>query len=184
MKDKNESRNLVLTLEDSIDNQTIEVIVKSIITINEEDRGIPAEERVPINLFINSYGGCCTSGFALGDLIEISKTPVNTICMGSCESMAMYVYLCGKKRYCFPNSTFLFNGVRGGSINLTATLLADLVKKYKTTERQIIDKFLEKTFISIDTLEGCIRNQKDYVVTADTAIKLKISDGYFNGDLF
>ena len=74
----------------------------SILEINEDDlekEGIYKDwERTPIKLFINSYGGSVYDGLALIDVIKNSKTLVHTICVGSCMSMALWIWLSGIKR--------------------------------------------------------------------------------------
>ena len=84
-------------------------IVKSILEINKEDEGIPAEERVPIIIYIDSPGGEITAGFSLVSAIELSKTPVYTVNVGQWSSMAFLIGITGHKRFSFPNSYFLLH---------------------------------------------------------------------------
>lgn len=41
---------------------------------NLMDKDIPIEERMPIKVYINSYGGSVTAGLTIVDAITMSKT--------------------------------------------------------------------------------------------------------------
>ena len=56
--------------------EDIVAIIRWIIKWNEEDRGLPADEREPIKLYINSPGGLLIPTIAVCDAIIMSKTPV------------------------------------------------------------------------------------------------------------
>ena len=86
-----------LLLSDRICQNSVKNIMEDIFEINEDDRRkeeiYKDWERKPIKLFINSYGGSVYDGLALIDVIKHSKTPVHTICVGSCMSMGFWIYL-------------------------------------------------------------------------------------------
>lgn len=100
-----------LYINGEINNDIIEDIVYFILRYNRLDKShnIPKEERKPILLYINSIGGDVYPGFALIDVIESSITPVYTINLGSCESMAFLIYIAGHKRYAMQHSHFLLH---------------------------------------------------------------------------
>ena len=84
-------------------------LVDDIISYNREDYGIPASERRPIRLYINSPGGDIIDGFSLVGAIETSKTPVYTINIGQWSSMAFLIGITGHKRFSLPYMTFLMH---------------------------------------------------------------------------
>lgn len=68
----------------------------------------------PIYIYISSPGGLCDAGWALVDMIEklkSKKIEVNTICAGSCSSMASVILAAGTKghRYAFPSSRIMIH---------------------------------------------------------------------------
>lgn len=73
------------------------------------DRGIKPEERQPIKIFIDSTGGSVTAGFTIIDSIQLSKTPVYTINMGTAYSMGLCILAAGHKRFAYPHAEFLFH---------------------------------------------------------------------------
>lgn len=104
-----------LLLSDRISQGTVKDIIKDIFEINfdddEKEEIYKDWERKPIQLFINSYGGSVYDGLALIDVIKRSKTPVHTVCIGSCMSMALWVWLSGAKRFVGGSATLMFHDV-------------------------------------------------------------------------
>lgn len=104
-----------LLLSDRISQGTVKDIIKDIFEINfdddEKEEIYKDWERKPIQLFINSYGGSVYDGLALIDVIKRSKTPVHTVCIGSCMSMALWVWLSGAKRLVGESAKLMFHDV-------------------------------------------------------------------------
>ena len=94
-----------------VDQCGIHDIARHILQINKEDDndGIPKEERKPILLYIASNGGEVDSGFELIDIIEASVTPVYTVNLGFQYSMGFLIGLAGHKRYAMKNAKFLMH---------------------------------------------------------------------------
>jgi len=112
---KNEAaRNIYL--EEDIDESSIG-IVNSIIEWNTNDDllELPAEQRRPIKIYINSSGGLLEESFAICDAILMSKTPVYTINIGRAMSAAALIFLCGHKRIAAPSAQFLLHLGCGGT---------------------------------------------------------------------
>lgn len=98
-----------LFLNVDIDQFSIADIVKHIMQINKEDKGLEPHERMPILLYITSNGGEVDSGFELIDVIMNSKTPVYTINLGYQYSMGFLIGLSGHKRFATRNAKFLMH---------------------------------------------------------------------------
>lgn len=111
----------IMAIEGEIDEWDYH-IVKDIISINIKDKDIPVEEREPIILLINSYGGNIDVMFSIIDIVKISTTPVWTVNMGNALSAASIIFLSGSKRFVSPNSwcmTHLGSGTISGNYNET-----------------------------------------------------------------
>lgn len=98
-----------LFLNDDINQFSVQDAVMQILQFNREDAGIPADERKPIRLYVNSNGGDVDAGLGLIDAIESSKTPVYTINLGFQYSMGFLIGLAGSKRFAMPNSRYLMH---------------------------------------------------------------------------
>lgn len=88
---------------------------RRIIRWNRQDRDIPVEERKPIKLLINSYGGSLDSCLHFIDTLLLSKTPVYTYNVGVAMSAGFYIMLAGSKRFAYPNAQFLIHSGSGGA---------------------------------------------------------------------
>lgn len=75
----------------------------------DEDHNIQPTDRKPIRIYIDSTGGILTDTLTVIDAIKLSKTPVYTICVGCAYSGGFFIFISGHKRYCYPNSTFLYH---------------------------------------------------------------------------
>lgn len=107
--------NRTIYLNYAVDEDVITHAVSRIIRYNRNDKGIEVEKRKPIFVLINSPGGIVTDGWALVDVIMASKTPVYTVNLGTCYSMALLIFMAGSRRFAMPNATFLLHdGATGG----------------------------------------------------------------------
>lgn len=105
----NDLKQRKLFLNSDIDQYTIADIVKHIMQINKEDKGVEPKKRKPILLYVTSNGGEIDSGFELIDIIMNSKTPVYTINIGYQYSMGFLIGLAGHKRFATQNAKFLMH---------------------------------------------------------------------------
>ena len=106
-------------------------LIEYILDFNREDEEIAPEERQPIRLYINSPGGDVTEGFALIDVMELSKTPIWTINLGEACSMAFLIGITGTKRFTLPSATFMMHEPSG----LTVGKFSDMADKVAFNQR-------------------------------------------------
>ena len=99
-------RNMILG---DIDNIAAEAVAHLIRFWNKADEGIPVEDRKPIKLLIDSYGGSLVGGLMIADAIRLSKTPVYTVNAGTAYSAGLLVFITGHRRFCYPSASFLFH---------------------------------------------------------------------------
>jgi ATP-dependent Clp protease, protease subunit len=100
-----------IILNDSVDESLFETIVMQIRKFNFEDADKPVEDRKPIELYVNSYGGSVYDGFAIVNAIISSKTPVHTICDGYVMSMGLAIFVAGHKRIAYPFTNFMYHEI-------------------------------------------------------------------------
>lgn len=70
-------------------------------------------KKQPIYLYINSPGGCLSSGYAIIDQMLACNCPVYTIVRGQAHSMGAIIAAFGKRghRYSTPNSSMMLHSV-------------------------------------------------------------------------
>lgn len=108
----NEQRRIYINSE--IDENIVDTAVYHILRYNRLDKDTPIISREPIKIYINSPGGSVADGYALIDAIKLSKTPVYTINLANCLSMALLIFISGHKRFCMPHAEFLLHDGSSG----------------------------------------------------------------------
>lgn len=138
-------KNRLYFLEGIIDDDDLS-LVDLIRECNTEDIGKPVEERRPIIILINSDGGSVTAGWNIIKAIEISKTPVYTVCYNRAYSMAAEILAIGHKRFAMPGSSALIH--RGScSIGGEQSVVESTQNFYKKLEGRMLDYLFEHTKI-------------------------------------
>lgn len=72
---------------------------------------LDTQSNSPINIYINSPGGCVLQGLAIYDTSKVIKSPIHTYCIGSCFSMGAILLLMGEKRYGLKHSRIMLHQV-------------------------------------------------------------------------
>lgn len=103
--------NRCIYLRGDITHEDADIIHSQIYFYNKMDAmdGVPAEERAPIKIYIDSLGGDLDAGFSIISSIKTSTTPVYTYNIGRAWSYAFFILVCGHRRFGVQNSTYLFH---------------------------------------------------------------------------
>lgn len=178
----NNLSNRCIIINKEIEDNIMEYAVFPIIQFNKEDEGKPTEERQKITIYINTLGGEIHNGFALCDIIELSKTPIDIIVMGYAYSMGSFIVMSGAlnpivKRYCYPFSTLL---IHGGSqfINGSASQVEDYFKFNKRYEERIKKYLVSHSKITPKQYKDMERNE--WFMDSDDMIKYGLVDEVLN----
>ena len=131
--------------EQDVDNN-IMALHRMILRWNIEDKDIPVENRMPIKLYIFSYGGESDYMWSIIDEIKASKTPVYTINTGIAASAASMIFVAGHKRFMFPSSEVI---IHQGSAEFAgdAVKVIDATDSYKKLLEKMKQFYLENTNI-------------------------------------
>ena len=139
----------------------------------DEQDGIPVEERVPIKIYIDSPGGDLIATFTMINSIRMSKTPVWTINIGAAYSGGFFTFIAGHKRFAYPLASFLFHEGSTGTSGDAGKFrnFADFYKKELDNLKKVV---LEYTDITEEDYEKHIND--DWWFTAEEALKYGICD--------
>jgi ATP-dependent Clp protease protease subunit len=173
MNKKRVYRNLVLSGE--ISEESAQNIIQHINDINEDDFG--KEERLPIQLKINSIGGSMYDGFAIIGAIESSETPVYTYGYGAIMSMALPILVSGVKRFAHPLTTFMYHECLDtfGHYEKVSILKENLDETERVME-MYDDHILSKTSFTKKQLDKVKKGKFDWYFDINEAIKYKVID--------
>ena len=139
----------------------------------DEQDGIPVEERVPIKIYIDSLGGDLIATFTMINSIRMSKTPVWTINIGAAYSGGFFTFIAGHKRFAYPLASFLFHEGSTGTSGDAGKFrnFADFYKKELDNLKKVV---LEYTDITEEDYEKHIND--DWWFTAEEALEYGICD--------
>lgn len=135
-----------------------------------------AEEGKEITLYISSPGGEVTSGLAVYDYMQIMKSPVTTVCVGTAASMGAILFLAGTKRKMLPHTKIMIHDPSYGNENMVG------VKPLEIKER--LDGLMESRKILADIIaersgmnlkQVYAKTRRDSFLNAEEAVKLGIA---------
>lgn len=93
-----------------------EVNAESALRVASELGKLNRSSDQPITLIINSPGGDVIAGGQIVNAIEASRSPINTVCVEMCASMAALIHQYGTKRMVFSHAILMFHGAAGVAI--------------------------------------------------------------------
>ena len=125
-------------------------IARIILNINRQDDLAEAEsdsdseekfERKPIWLYIDCIGGDIDTGITLATIIRLSKTPIYTVNLGLCFSMAFVLFISGHRRLSFPDAKFMFHDGYKGTMG-SATKVDEFMDFNRRYEKAVIKRII------------------------------------------
>lgn len=101
----------IIFLGTPIDDQIANTIVAQLLYLDREDSD------QDISMYVHSPGGVITAGLAIYDTMNLIRSDVSTIAVGSTASMASVLLCSGAKgkRYALPNATVHMHQALGGA---------------------------------------------------------------------
>lgn len=129
----------------------------------------------PINLVINNGGGDIDEGWAMYDAIQLSRSRVTAICMGSCMSAATLVLQACDQRLSTPNCQFM---VHNGSVGYGAVNPAEFTSFGKQVDfllNKYHETMIKKTNLTVEQFKELC--EKTAYITPETALGYGLIDG-------
>ena len=170
----------IIYLNEDISDETLANIIPLIHKINIEDKGIPIDERIPVKVFITTYGGSAYDGWGIVNAFETSETPVYTICDTYAMSMGLPIWLSGHRRYLGKYATLLYHELRGG-INGTREEVKRLDKEYDRLQKIYDEYIVSRSTISQGTLDSHQEKVSDWYISSEEAQKYKMHTHLYEG---
>jgi ATP-dependent Clp protease protease subunit len=166
-----------------VDQNSIGDLTQKIIEINQDDEHLKKVYSIynlkynpdPIKIYIDSYGGQVYQCFGLLSVIERSGTPIHTIVTGCAMSAGFMILISGHKRFAHKLSTPLYHQVSSGAIG-TVKEMEEKIEESKRLQDQLESIVKEKTDISKKKLKEIFDTKKDWYMTSEEALELKVVD--------
>ena len=136
------------------------------------DKDDPGQE---ITLCINSPGGDVVSGLAVYDTIQMMKSPVRTVCIGTAASMGAILFLAGTRREMLPHTKIMIHdpliaGLVQPQMALQLRKQADQLMETRDVLGKIIS---EKSGLPLDKVYEM--TAEDCFLTAEKAVELGLA---------
>lgn len=129
---------------------------------------IPADERRPIIIYINSNGGDLDETFCIIDAIQMSVTPVITVNVACAYSGGAMIAVSGHQRFCYKHATYLFHEGSVANVSGDAHKFRNFGEFYKKRVEQIKELILDTTDILEEEYEE--KRKDDWWFTAKEAL--------------
>ncbi len=131
-------------IEGEIDGEKAGEFFKEVQLLNRQD------DHKLIDVFINSPGGEVSAGMLMYDVIQSSRAPIRTFCMGRAYSMGAVLFACGNHgRYMFPHGELMIHepllGSRVGGNSSSIKSISDSLLDTKKIMNQILAKHTGRT---------------------------------------
>jgi ATP-dependent Clp protease, protease subunit len=169
IKEYYNDRKIVFNQE--IDDNLVENMVLMILQWNKADKDLPIDKRKKIYIYLNSDGGDIVAGNLALSAIKLSKTPVVTVGLAKCASMASYILAAGHERYCFPNTIVLYHDGQTGYVS-SGNKGKDIQKFYDELDKYNADFMIKNTNMTAEFLEKI--KDREYYMFPEEAKELGI----------
>lgn len=169
-----QSENRTLWLDKELTEESVELTKKIIRwNVEDDDKNIPVESRVPIKVILASPGGDLYTMLGIADAILMSKTPVYTCAVSLAASAACVILVVGHKRFAFPHAHGMWHS---GSAGLSGSMeqVQSATKHLDGIESQMQELLLNKTKIDAKKLKRM--KDKDWYFTAEEMLENGLVD--------
>lgn len=139
-----------------------------------DDRAsVPAADRKPIKIYINSPGGELEATFTIIDAIHMSQTPIYTIVTSCAYSGGFFIAIAGHKRFAYPHASYLYHE---GSTSMggDAHKFRNAADFYRKQLQQLKEHTLANTKLSEADYERILKD--DYWLLAEEAVEQGVCD--------
>lgn len=159
----------IIMLTGEIDDTLSEIVCSELIFLNAKD------QELPISIYIDSPGGSVTAGMAIYDVMKAIETPIKTIGLGLCASMAAFLLSSGDKgyRYAYPNAEIMIHQPIGQTQGQVSDLEI-MTKRFISLKNKLNSILASNTNKSLEEIEK--DTDRDNFLTADEAIEYGLID--------
>ena len=162
-------RDRIILLEGEINSEIAASIIAQLRYLESENKD------KPITLLIQSPGGEVNAGWAIIDVMRNLKCPVHTVAMGMTASMAVTIFLNGKKgeRTVYEHTELLVHQPLGGCKGQISDMEIDVKHGIKIKER-LAKEYSELTGIELSKMVQMM--DRDTILDSKEAKKLGFAD--------
>jgi ATP-dependent Clp protease protease subunit len=170
MEDLEERR---LYINGEVTDEIITDIGYHIMRYNRLDKGVDADKRTPVVIYLNTPGGSLHAANTIISLINSSTTPVYTVNLGMALSAGFLIFIAGHKRIAYPHASFLYHEGSTG-MGGDAGKFRNFAAFYEKQLDELKAITLKYTKITEETYDQHVKD--DWWLLAKEALELGICD--------
>ena len=158
-------------LNGRVDDEMARVLIATLLYLEHDS------PNTPIRLLINSSGGGVQAGLAIHDTMQSISSPVHTLCLGHCESIAALILATGAagQRAAMPNARVMIHQpVRTGGAASNAKQLSIHAASIEKSKNKLVQILSMTTGMPAKEVERLL--EYDTVCDAEEAIALGLID--------
>lgn len=158
----------IIFLDSEINSRSASDIVSKLLYLDSENNE-------DITIYINSPGGEISNGFMIYDTINLIKSDVNTVSIGTAASMAAILLLAGTKgkRKILPNSKVMLHDLAGGAVGKYKDIMVE-VEEINKLHNKIFDIIRKNTKLTEKQVEEILK--RDFWLNSEEALEYGIVD--------
>lgn len=163
--------NRILFLGTEIDEDVANIVNSQMLYLQMDN------DKLPINLYLNTPGGSVIDGLSIYDMMNWVKCPVHTTCLGLAASMGSILLSAGEKgeRMALPHSKILIHQpLTSVGTYMQASDVAIVNDEAQKTKRELFEILSEKCGRDYD--EMVVLGDRDKWLTSTEAIELGVID--------
>lgn len=169
----------VYMLFEEVDSSTIKNLCEFLI---KAQYVFPNDKADALTLLLNSPGGDVFDGFAVIDLMNVSRVPIQTMALGSVASMAAVIFAAGTKgrRFMSKNAYLMTHQMRSEFEGKYHEFVAQRDLDDELHER-FVKHFVEHSKMTEKQVRDVILGKEDKWLSAKEAVKYGLCDGIKDG---
>ena len=158
----------IIFLDSEINSRSASDIVSKLLYLDSENNE-------DITIYINSPGGEISNGFMIYDTINLIKSDVQTVSIGTTASMAAILLLAGTKgkRKILPNSKVMLHDLAGGAVGKYKDIMVE-VEEINKLHDKIFDIIRKNTKLNEQQIEEILK--RDFWLNSEEALEYGIVD--------
>lgn len=160
--------NRIAHLFDEVDKKSVSKIIRGMQLM------LIKNAELPINLYIDSYGGDVYSGFGLYDFIQSLSVEVHISVTGCAMSAASIILMAGDHRYMYENSKLMLHSASGGIEGKGFEIIND-AEEFKRLHRQMAELYAGRSNVKAEKWAKDLKHENLYY-RADEALELGLID--------
>lgn len=163
-------------IEGEIDREAANEFIKQIMLLNLESTS------EPIDVMINSPGGEINAGLLMYDVIQSSKAPIRTYCIGTAYSMGAVLFACGVHgRYMLPHSELMLHEpLLGNRVGGNASSIRSISESLMETRKKLNGILAKHTGKTEEEIEKA--TSFDHYYTAEESVEFSLADKIISFD--